>query len=193
MNLSTRALTAAVALAAALTLTACGNEPAPAAPDSTTSEVHTLTDDTAAAPLLEGPASEPADFGNGITARILSVGVLPPGADPYPSFEDVGHAVRLVVEVTNNGTEIFEFPATRLMVTETAMFGPNWAEGRKWFTDGDASELPARLVPGTSATTASLFTLPAEGLSDLTFVFNPNPEVLAPYTFLDVEELVQGY
>lgn len=191
MNPSTRTLTAAAALAAALTLTACGEAPAPAA---TTPEVHDLTDtDTHASPSFEGAASEPADFGNGITARILSADALPPGADPYPSAEDVGHALRIVVEVTNTGTEIFEFPETRLMVTETAMFGPNWADGKKWFTDGDASELPARLVPGTSATTASLFTLPAEGLSDLTFVFNPNPETCVPYTFLNVEELVQGY
>jgi hypothetical protein len=80
-----------------------------------------------------------------------------------------------------------------MYVSEDLSYGLNLYDAQGWATlEGGVTDLPAQLVPGTSATTMSTFTLPSAGMVEgLRFTFNPNSEVLTEHTWTGVETLVQ--
>ncbi len=142
-------------------------------------------------PAPQGPASGPADFGGGLTARIVSATSSPTEGTGREGEGDT--LVQITVEISNDGDSDFEFPAAKMYVGEYLTYGANGYEANGWVTDsGGSTELPERLVPGSSATTVSDHTLPAEGLEELTFHFNPNSEYLTEWVFTDVEDEIEG-
>lgn len=203
----------------ALTLSACGSaqSAAPAAPTSTadiaapttTSEVVPTVDLTncrdekffaanqdlcvGGGDKFDGPATEPATFQNGLVVRIVSVAVGP--ADPAvygQSTKGEDTLVTVTTEITNNGKEAYAFPQAKMNVAERLVYSPNEydATGQMVYDVG-RNDLPAQLVPGTSATTVSRHTIPAFGKESMKFHFSPDAEALPTYTFTDVQALAQ--
>ncbi|WP_100499636.1 hypothetical protein [Geodermatophilus chilensis] len=147
-----------------------------------------------AAETMGGPATEPATFGNGLTARIVSVTTEPSAGSDYWVDPGDDALVSITTEIVNDGPQPFRFSVGDAFVYEYLYYGVNFYEAQSWrvFDDqGGREGLPVQLVPGTSATTVSRFSLPSSELGDLTFVFNPNGEILTEWTFYDVEELLQ--
>jgi hypothetical protein len=98
-----------------------------------------------------------------------------------------------VTTIDKEGTETFVFPGPNMYITEDVSYGLNLYDAQGWATlEGGVMDLPAQLVPGTSATTMSTFTLPAAGMAEgMSFTFNPNAEIYADRTWIDVETLIR--
>ncbi|WP_394620991.1 hypothetical protein JNUCC0626_18410 [Lentzea sp. JNUCC 0626] len=205
---------ALLALAAALTMSACGggNSAAPASsPSTSTSSAST----PATAPSLDrsqcqdpyfarthaefcanvpdttmGPATSTAAFpGTGLEARVLSVKIGP--ADPTrPGKANETTLVTITIELKNTATEPFVFSSAGNSVTELLLHGQDLYEATSWtVSPGGRNDLPARLTTGSTTTTTSQFTAPAS--VPLSFSFNPSSQTLPTYTFAGVETLAR--
>ena len=105
--------------------------------------------------------------------------------DDKPDWTQV---VTVTVLLENTGTEAIPLMSES---SPTLLFGANRYEANAWMTSGGASDLPQQLVPGSSATITTDYTLPAEGLEVLALTVSPDPSTYTSYTFTDVETLVR--
>lgn len=210
-----RVLLGLLGLALGLFLSACGGEDttadgtstgtAPTADETVTLDPADCPDDAfreanlefclseVPVPVLEGPANESADFGDGVQARIVSATAEPAAPEVYDSNPTHDTLVTITTEITNRGEEVFLFPEAKMFVSENLLYGVNRYDAQGWAVyddEGGSTALPQQLVTDTSAMTVSEFTLPAEGMEELTSEFNPNAETLPGWTFNGVEELL---
>ena len=138
-------------------------------------------------------AGETAEWDNGVTAKITAVTAEPVEGSDYA---DKGHdtMVHVVVEIANTGADTFMFGDEFAGPKDDLYYGENLYEAQEWAlydNQGQSvDDLPKQLVPGSSATYASDWSLAGEGLSMLTFEFTPARDDLPPFTFAGVETLI---
>lgn len=147
-----------------------GGEPSAEARASASSR-GPLQSSPAPPPPTQGPASEQHQWADGIAARIVSV--TPAPADLPFTANDPANDLGLVVtvEFTNNGTAPLTWDSSTATPDWSLMYGANRykAEG---YADPD-SQLPTRLMPGTTATWSTVNFLPHDQAGELALSVTP--------------------
>lgn len=182
-----RSRLAAVALAVLLPLTACGGGGESAGPDEPPVGAPLEVEATTEPEPVEGPATEPHAWLDGVTARVVSVQARP-AVQPENPADDT--EVTVTVEFGNQGTQPLSFgeqPNTVDAGPHTGLlYGANRTQAQGWFY-GD-NNLPTRLTPGTTATWVATFTMPGSETDELAVTVAPT-DAHPPWTFTDAETL----
>lgn len=157
------------------------------------SEAPSVTEDPATEepelPPLEGPATEPAVYPGGVTAEIVSVEAAP--AESWVAEEQPGHdtMVRITVELSA-GPDGYPLTADSLGPNGpngNLFYGPNRTEANGWHVD---QEFPTLVTEESPVTLVEEFSLPADGLTELVYVYTPDAEFEEPWTFTGVQGLM---
>jgi hypothetical protein len=142
---------------------------------------------TQEAPALEGPAMEPGVLPSGVTVEIVRVISHPVdwAAEDYPDHDtEVQIRVRLSSGPDGyplNQVDGFGGPGG------TLLYGPNRTEANGWYLE---QERPTLITEESPVELVESFTLPADGLSELRYIYSPAQAEQEPWTFTDVEELL---
>jgi hypothetical protein len=132
-------------------------------------------------PLNQGPVTEAADFGDGTAAMITGATTEPnPHGDEFPDEADT--LLTVTVEFTNSGPATVPFDLTAELSR-----GVNGYSVGHWNLPGE--DLPARLVPGTSATATLQWLVDGAtlGTEPLALTLNPG-SAPSDWTFSDVQD-----
>ena len=146
------------------------------------------------APPTEGSVTVPEEaaivYPDGLRLEIASLRTEPDDLDDGLPNEndDYDTAAYLTLRLTNTGAMTLPLPDGSAFMTANLLFGVNRYDAAGWAHSG--GDLPAQLVPGTSAETELLYSLPSAELGTLAFTVNPDAGQYTDYTFTDVQTLI---
>ena len=149
----------------------------------------TAAEPTEEAPVESGgPATEPASYPGGVTAQLISVEASP--AEPWVAEDIPGHDTWVRIEMRLSSET--ELPLTVDPMGGTGargvlLYGRNLTEANAWATE---QETPTRITPDSPVTLIAEFSLPADGLEELVFVYTPETETEPTHRFTGVEQLL---
>ncbi|WP_089339021.1 hypothetical protein [Blastococcus mobilis] len=131
------------------------------------------------------PEGNFVEFPDGLKVTIVSLAV--PDPEVFRQQADGEQPLVLTTRWENTSAEPIEF-ADYDTTNARLLSGPNGFQADHYAVGGPDTELPARLVPGTTFDYKIYYSVPDP--SELELVFNPNPEVYLDFTFTDVETLL---
>lgn len=140
-----------------------------------------------ALPELAGPATEPAVFSGGVTAEIVSVESVP--AEAWVGEDNPGHdtLVRVTVQLST-GPDGYPLATGEIDGPDgELLFGPNLTPAQGWMVD---QEQPTLVTEDSPVTLLEEFSLPADGLNQLEYVYTPARGFEEPWTFTGVEQMI---
>ena len=173
---------ASLALAAALSLSACSGSADPA-PEPVTPALEAPVA-LPAPPAMEGHASDPATYPGGVTAQIVSVDIGPAEA-PYVAAGEPTW-VRIVTRISVTGED--DYAVGDWGPQGSLRYGPNRTEGILYASGGNADvELVAVGHPVDFVEEFAL-TVPEADVGELRYSFSPAAEYEEPWVFLDVQD-----
>lgn len=164
---------------------ACGDETYRTAHAEYCSSVDPTPADPVSA--VDAPAYTWADTGIKVEITKAVAGPAPSNylEDEHPDFDT---KVDVTVTITNTADQPFLFPQAKMYVGGSLAYGVNGYDANSWMADHGSTSLPARLVPGTSATMTEEFTAPAAGVAEgLTYSFSPDSD---PESFTNMQDHV---
>jgi hypothetical protein len=140
-------------------------------------------------------------YPNGLRGEITKViAKADDGTHPDDSHPDFNELVTVTVKLSNTGSTPVKLDNDGLGTSQLDLYyGVNRYQAEGWMTDlHGVQDLPQQLVPGTSATFDSDFTLPSTELGTLAVTFQPGAGISASesasytaYTFTDVQTLLK--
>lgn len=153
-------------------------------------------DPTAADPVSAVDAPEYTWADTGVTVAITKVVAGPAPSNVVESAHpDFDTKIDVTVTITNTAEQPFLFPRAKMFASGSMTYGVNGYDATGWMGDNGSTSLPARLVPGSSATMTEEFTAPAAGVEEgLTFSFSPDSDPDSPtnmqdHVWTDVQKL----
>ncbi len=143
-----------------------------------------------AEPTLEGPAGEPATLPEGLTVQIVSVEASP--AESWVVEDIPGHDTMVRLTVRLSAEEAMPINVDPMGGTGTAngrlVYGPNWIEANSWAVEEQVAA--SRITPGAPLDFIEEFSMPADGLSEMSYAFSPAAGTGSEFMFTDVEPLL---
>lgn len=131
-------------------------------------------------------------YPDGLALRITSVTTSPIDHKNWPSSKEGDIEVDVTAQLTNDGDIPIQLPdGARL--DGTLYYGVNEYRATGWSNPqgpNSPSDLPKRLVPGTSAKVTFIYTLAPTDLATLEWEVNPDDTHYPDYTFTDVQTLI---
>jgi hypothetical protein len=131
------------------------------------------------------PEGNFVEFPDGLKVTVVSL--TAPDPEVFRQQADGEQPLVLTTRWENTSAEPIEF-ADYDTANARLLSGPNGFEADHYAVGGPDTELPARLVPGTTFDYKVYYSVP--DTSELELVFNPNSEVYLDFTFTDVETLL---
>ncbi len=139
---------------------------------------------------LEGPATEPATLPEGLTVQIVSAEASP--AESWVAEDIPGHDTMVRLTVRLSAEEAMPVNVDPMGGIGTAngrlVYGPNWIEANSWAVEEQVAA--SRIAPGAPLDLIEEFSMPAEGLSELSYALSPAAGTASEFMFTDVETLL---
>jgi hypothetical protein len=140
--------------------------------------------------MLEGPASEPATLPEGLTVQIVSVKASP--AESWVAEDIPVHDTMVRLTVRLSAEEAMPVNVDPMGGTGTGSgrlgYGPNWIEANSWAVEEQVAG--SQIAPGAPLDLIEEFSMPADGLSELSYAFSPAAGTGSEFMFTDVETLL---
>ncbi len=177
---------ASLALATALSLSACsGSTEPPAERPATELEAPvTITPPPIEIPAMEGPATEPGFYPGGVQAEIVSVDVGP----SEPAYASAGEPtwVRVVTRISTVGQEAY--PVGDWGPQGSLRHGPNRTEAIAYASGANADVELVAVGSSIDYVEEFALTVPEADVGELRYSFSPAAEYEEPWVFLDVQD-----
>ncbi len=132
------------------------------------------------------PGGDTATFPDGLQVTLVAVEV--PDPEVFRQQKDGEQPLVLTTRWANTGDQAIEFPSGPLAVTAQLLAGPNGFDSTLYGVGGPDTDLPARIVPGSTFDYRTYYSVP--DTSVLEFVFSPDSSTYPASTFTEVETLL---